>query len=172
MLGNEPGPVCHFLLLTSVLRWLSGPLCDALTGDANGHEMLSLLERKSMFLSREGGTRDWFRYHRLFRDLIRHELQSEMPEKEGRFSAQPPSGISPAGTWTAPRPTSSRPRNGNRSSIWCPPTEENLFESSEPATALAWLTKVPVHVRAERKLVLLQEAILNTMVGKTHVAAE
>ena len=47
-----------------------------------------------------------------------------------------------------------------------------LFESSEPATALAWLTKVPVHVRAERKLVLLQEAILNTMVGKTHVAAE
>jgi ATP/maltotriose-dependent transcriptional regulator MalT len=74
----EPG-VREFLLRTSVLDRLTGPLCDALTGGTDGQAMLEHLERANLLLVPLDDERRWYRYHRLFADLLRARLGVEHP---------------------------------------------------------------------------------------------
>ena len=77
ILAHQPPEVRRFLLRTSVLERLTAPLCDALTGDNDGQRMLDELERRGLFLSPLDNRRRWFRYHRLFRDVLRYTLVAE-----------------------------------------------------------------------------------------------
>lgn len=69
-----------FLLRTSILERMSGSLCDALTGENNGQATLETLAHDNLFLVPLDDERRWFRYHRLFADLLRNRLQSGHPE--------------------------------------------------------------------------------------------
>src|ERR1044072_490620 len=62
VLNCQTEQVQDFLLRTSVLTRLNGPLCDALTGDQRGHEMLEQLDRANLFLIRLDNRGEWFRY--------------------------------------------------------------------------------------------------------------
>src|SRR5262245_30855289 len=81
VLEQQPDKVRSFLLQTSVLDQLSGPLCDVLTGRSDGQEMLSHLERANLFLVPLDEERHWYRYHHLFADLLRVRLQSADPKR-------------------------------------------------------------------------------------------
>jgi LuxR family maltose regulon positive regulatory protein len=70
-----PGDLRRFLLQTSILERLCGSLCDAVTGQENGAEMLDELERRNLFLQPLDDHREWYRYHGLFRDFLRAELR-------------------------------------------------------------------------------------------------
>lgn len=65
----------QFLLHTSILDRLCGPLCDAVTGREDGQEMLETIERENLFLVPLDDRREWYRYHRLFADFLREELK-------------------------------------------------------------------------------------------------
>jgi LuxR family transcriptional regulator, maltose regulon positive regulatory protein len=67
-------PVLEFLLETSVLDRLSGPLCDAVTGCPGGQAMLERIERAGLFLIPLDDVRERWRYHHLFRDLLTARL--------------------------------------------------------------------------------------------------
>ncbi len=71
VLHRQPVHVQEFLLKTSVLNQLTGPLCDALTGEANGQALLESLERANLFLIPLDNERRWYRYHHLFAELLR-----------------------------------------------------------------------------------------------------
>ena len=60
-----------FLLATSVLERLSGPLCDAVTGLSGGAARLVQLERAGLFLIPLDDRRQWWRYHHLFAEVLR-----------------------------------------------------------------------------------------------------
>ena len=79
VLNCQTEHVQNFLLQTSVLTRLSGPLCDALTDDESGHETLEQLDRANLFLIRLDGRGEWFRYHHLFADLLRLKLKQKQP---------------------------------------------------------------------------------------------
>ena len=68
-----------FLLETSVLERLSGPLCDAVTGREGSQALLEEAERAGLFLIPLDEVRGWWRYHHLFADLLRARLQQEQP---------------------------------------------------------------------------------------------
>jgi LuxR family maltose regulon positive regulatory protein len=72
--------VQEFLLLTSILDRLTAALCRAITGQEDSAGLLQRLERANLFLVPLDQARDWYRYHRLFGDLLRHRLQVERPE--------------------------------------------------------------------------------------------
>lgn len=75
----QPAHLQAFLLQTSILNRLNGPLCDALLGDGksgSAQKMLQQLERNNLFLIALDNQRGWYRYHHLFRDLLRHQLLS------------------------------------------------------------------------------------------------
>jgi LuxR family transcriptional regulator, maltose regulon positive regulatory protein len=84
VLDGQPGQVRAFLLETSVLERLSGELCDAVTGRADGQAMLADIERAGLFLVPLDEVRGWWRYHHLFADLLRARLKAEQP---GRVQA-------------------------------------------------------------------------------------
>ena len=79
VLHRQPEPVRSFLIQTSILGLLSGPLCDAVTGLGDGKAMLEALDRKNLFLVPLDDRRQWYRYHHLFADVLRARLADEQP---------------------------------------------------------------------------------------------
>jgi LuxR family maltose regulon positive regulatory protein len=87
VLGWQPGNVKAFLLQTSILERLSGPLCDAVCGarseDAgrqSGQQILERLQEANLFVVPLDDERQWYRYHRLFADLLRQRLRQVEPD--------------------------------------------------------------------------------------------
>lgn len=81
VLQRQPDQVRSFLLQTSILDRLSGPLCDAVTGQGGGKAMLEALDRGNLFLVPLDDTRRWYRYHHLFADVLRARLLDEQPDR-------------------------------------------------------------------------------------------
>jgi len=79
VLQRQPDRVQAFLLQTSILGRLSGPLCDAVTGQGGGKAMLEALDRGNLFLVPLDDRRRWYRYHRLFADVLQARLLDEQP---------------------------------------------------------------------------------------------
>lgn len=71
---QKPG-VQDFLLKTAILDRLSAPLCDAVTDRNDSNRVLTLLEQANLFIIPLDQSRRWFRYHRLFTELLRHRLK-------------------------------------------------------------------------------------------------
>ena len=80
VLQRQPERVRSFLLQTSVLGRLSGPLCDAVTGRDGGRAMLEALDRGNLFLVPLDDRRRWYRYHHLFADVLQAHLLDEQPD--------------------------------------------------------------------------------------------
>jgi len=79
VLARQPDRVQAFLLQTSILGRLSGPLCDAVTGQGGGKAMLEALDRGNLFLVPLDDRRRWYRYHHLFADVLQARLLDEQP---------------------------------------------------------------------------------------------
>ena len=80
VLHRQPEHVRSFLLQTSILGRLSGPLCDAVTGQDGGKATLEALDRGNLFLVPLDDRRQWYRYHHLFADVLRARLLDEQPD--------------------------------------------------------------------------------------------
>ena len=79
VLQRQPERVQAFLLQTSILGRLTGPLCDAVTGQGGGKTMLEALDRGNLFLVPLDDRRRWYRYHQLFADVLHARLLDEQP---------------------------------------------------------------------------------------------
>ena len=83
VLERQPAQVRAFLLETSVLERLSGPLCDAVTGRPGSQALLEQIEREGLFLVPLDEVRGWWRYHHLFADLLRARLEQQPGQAAG-----------------------------------------------------------------------------------------
>jgi LuxR family transcriptional regulator, maltose regulon positive regulatory protein len=81
VLQRQSDRVRTFLLQTSILGRLSGPLCDAVTGHGGGKGILETLDRGNLFLVPLDDRRRWYRYHHLFADVLRARLLDEHPDQ-------------------------------------------------------------------------------------------
>jgi LuxR family maltose regulon positive regulatory protein len=88
VLDRQDNEIQAFLLKTSILSRLTGPLCDAVLAgkdceasrpQSDSQTILVLLERANLFLVPLDDERRWFRYHHLFADLLRSRLQKARP---------------------------------------------------------------------------------------------
>jgi LuxR family transcriptional regulator, maltose regulon positive regulatory protein len=79
VLAGQPEAIRAFLLRTSILERLSGPLCDAVLEAQGSAELLRELERSNLFLVPLDHRREWYRYHHLFAQLLRLELAAGEP---------------------------------------------------------------------------------------------
>ena len=81
VLGAQSPETQQVMLDLSVLDRFNGPLCEAVTGFADGAALLEQLEEANLFLIPLDNRRDWYRYHKLFGDLLQHRLRQLHPEK-------------------------------------------------------------------------------------------
>jgi LuxR family maltose regulon positive regulatory protein len=157
VLERQNPQVREFLLETSVLERLSGELCDAVTGRAGSQAMLQDIERAGLFLVPLDEVRGWWRYHRLFADLLRARLQAEQP---GRV----PALHRAAATWSEEHDLADdavRHALAAGDTAWAARLVERHVEEllgrSEGVTLRRWLSALPAEsVRARPRLCLAQ----------------
>ena len=83
VLNRQPEPIQQFLIQTSILERLCGPLCAAILGEGaqpGAELMLRQLESSNLFLFPLDQQRYWYRYHQLFADLLRKRLLQSAPD--------------------------------------------------------------------------------------------
>jgi LuxR family maltose regulon positive regulatory protein len=76
--GAQPESLQEFLLETSILSRLAGPLCDAVTGREDSGLMLEQLERANLFLTPLDSGGHWYRYHALFAEAMQHYARQRL----------------------------------------------------------------------------------------------
>ncbi len=81
VLNGQSADAHEFLLVTSVLERLTPALCDEVTGHVGSAEILRQMEDSNSFVIALDDKRQWYRYHHLFRDLLRHELLVTDPDR-------------------------------------------------------------------------------------------
>jgi LuxR family transcriptional regulator, maltose regulon positive regulatory protein len=165
VLDRQPEPLRGFLLETSVLERLCGPLCDAVTGRGDSQQLLEQVERANLFLVPLDEVRGWWRYHHLFADLLRARLQQQ-PERVAElhraaaawheahgFADEAVSHTLAAGEvgWAA--------RLVERHI-------EGLLRRSEGATLGRWLAALPAEAVDSRARLCLAQAVAAVVVGQ------
>jgi LuxR family maltose regulon positive regulatory protein len=90
VLRRQPENVQAFLLRTSILERLTGPLCDALrleqeAGADEGQAMLNRLEHANLFVIPLDERHQWYRYHHLFADSLRVCLAQTWPDRVAEY---------------------------------------------------------------------------------------
>jgi LuxR family maltose regulon positive regulatory protein len=86
LLAHLPTERVAFLTRTAVLDRLSGPLCDAVLETTGSAAVLASLERSNLLVVPLDRQREWYRYHPLFRELLRGELERSEPELAGELT--------------------------------------------------------------------------------------
>jgi ATP/maltotriose-dependent transcriptional regulator MalT len=93
-LNQRPKGTLKFLIQTSILERLCGPLCDAVTGDSSGQAFLEELERANLFITALDDMGIWYRYHPLFAEVLQARLQQSQREQVAELHRR-------AGNWHA-----------------------------------------------------------------------
>lgn len=81
VLNQQPAKIKQFLLETSILTRLCGPLCDAVTEHSDSQKILDQLEKANLFISPLDDERYWYRYHQLFASILYNQLVKSSPER-------------------------------------------------------------------------------------------
>jgi LuxR family transcriptional regulator, maltose regulon positive regulatory protein len=91
VLTRHTEELCRFLMETSVADRLCGQLCDSLLGRPGSGAVLRELERMNLFVVALDDHREWYRYHRLFQEMLQAELDRTEPSArralQGRAAA-------------------------------------------------------------------------------------
>jgi LuxR family maltose regulon positive regulatory protein len=156
----------RFLLRISVLDEMCSDLVAHLTGEPSPQLILEELERESMFLVPLDTHREWYRFHHLFRELLRYRLRSEDPLEEASLLRQAASWhlergqVSPAVDYLL------RARDWEGALDVIMARGSDVFERGEMATVIRWINQVPETLRAPRQDVNLLLATLKVAEGQ------
>ena len=155
VLARQPADVRDFLLQTSILDRLSGPLCDAVTGASGGKAVLELLDRSNLFVVPLDDSRQWYRYHHLFADVLRTHLLEEQPAEVAELHRR-------AGQWYD---AAGEPVAAVRHALAAGDVENaadrverailGLLRDRREATARRWLDDIPPDVVRTRPVLAL-----------------
>lgn len=80
VLNQQPPSIKQFLLETSILEHMCGPLCDAVTDRSDSQSILAQLEAANLFISPLDDERRWYRYHQLFATILHNQLVRDEPQ--------------------------------------------------------------------------------------------
>jgi LuxR family maltose regulon positive regulatory protein len=166
VLQREPEHIRSFLLQTSILDRLNGPLCDAVTGQVDGRGILENLERGNLFIIPLDDRRLWYRYHHLFTEVLLAHMQEEQP-------GQIPLLHRRASTWYE---QNDLPADAIRHALAAGDSERaaELIEKAYPAmdtsfqsaTWLGWVRKLPDEVVRARPVLCVDYAWALTDCGE------
>ena len=150
VLQAQPDDRREVLLHISVLDSMSAELVAHLTDEPSPQLVLEELERDSMFLVPLDTRRQWFRFHHLFRDMLRFKLRAEQPGAEVRL-------LNRAASWHLERgDVSTALEYLLRAENWSDALDvimargSEVFEKGEMATVIRWISQVPESARADR----------------------
>jgi len=143
VLQRQPERVRSFLLRTSILDRLSGPLCDAVTGQEGGKAMLESLDRGNLFVVPLDDRRSSYRYHHLFADVLRAHLADEQPDRVPDLHRRASGWYERNGEWPEAIRHALAASDVERAAGLVERTARATLRGSRSARLLAWLRALP-----------------------------
>jgi LuxR family maltose regulon positive regulatory protein len=166
VLGRQSPEIHSFLLRTSILERLSGSLCDALIGEHNGAATLESLDHANLFLTPLDDRGHWYRYHRLFADVLRERLLKTRPGEVAGLHRQAAGWLAQNGQ---PRVAMGHAIAGEDFGLAAAIGEQaggQLLASGEWPTLLEWLDALPDDVVHQRPELTLYAAWASALAGR------
>ena len=143
ILSQQPAQTQAFLLYTSLVERLTGSLCDALTGQHDGQEMLEHLEAANLFLLPLDSQRSWYRYHRLFAEAMQQKLRRQQPETLPALYLKASCWYEQQGWMTDAVETALAGQQFERAAHLIESTKKTMIQCGETATLLRWVQELP-----------------------------
>jgi LuxR family maltose regulon positive regulatory protein len=172
VLDALPAEGRELLLRMSPLDVVNAELLDHVLDRCDGGALIERLEQESMFLLAVDERREWFRFHHLFRDLLRYRLRTENAVEEGRILVRAAEFHLDRGEQAPAIEYLLRARKWGRAldAIMTPGAQ--VLERSEARSVIRWITAVPEAERAGRLDVALELGILPEMQGDASRATD
>ena len=169
VLQQQDADMQEFLLQTAVLDRLNTPLCNALTGRQDSHTLLQNLLQANLFLIALDENGEWYRYHHLFAELLRHQLRisrfdtAVLHRRAGRWFreqelfAEAVPHLLAAKAW-------------EELSAVLLPISERMLRRGEALTLLRWLEEIPVAIRQQQPALAMQHVWALILTGALDTA--
>src|SRR5215213_6723500 len=166
VLEGQDERVQTFLLETSILGSLSGPLCDAVTGREDGRRTLARLERENLFLVPLDDERIWYRYHHLFADFLRGRLERERPGLSATLHRRASAWCEQNSLIVEAVSHALRAGDHEQSARLMEQSVGQTWYRGEVVTLLGWLEKLPEEAMRRRPLLVVWYAATLMLVGR------
>ena len=166
VLAGLPKEVREFLLKTSVLRRMTGPLCDVVVGREGSGKVLRELARSNLFvvpLDEEG---EWYRYHHLFSDLLLYELRSNQPELVRVLHGRASAWLGGAGFFEENIRHAIAARDYERASMLVARHWYEYVFAGQTATVERWLEALPEDLINSDSALALVKAWISALYGR------
>ena len=152
VLQRQPEPIRSFLLQTSILDRLNGALCDAVTGQEEGNARLEALERGNLFVVRMDDNRHWYRYHRLFAEVLSVHLLAEQPDQAPTLHRRASEWYEHHGSAADAIRHALAARDFTRAAALVERSIPTMRSTRQEAAALGWLKALPDELVRARPL--------------------
>jgi LuxR family maltose regulon positive regulatory protein len=176
--NQQPPQIQKFLLRTSILDRLSGPLCDdVLAADSSVEEnqetqppaqqTLDYLESSNLFLIPLDEERIWYRYHHLFANLLRQRLRREAPEDIERLQRRASDWCAANGSYEEAFQYALAARDFQAAAQIVERQGLQLLKIGALSTILNWFTKLPEEIISARPRLNVYYAWTLILTGQT-----
>lgn len=143
VLQRQPDHVRSFLLQTSILDRLYGPLCDAVTRQEEGNARLQSLERGNFFVVPLDDRRHWYRYHHLFAEVLSAHLRADQPDQVATLHRRASTWYEQHGSAADAIRHALAAEDFARAANLVELAWSTMLRSRQEATALSWLKTIP-----------------------------
>ncbi len=168
ILEQQSEGVQTFLLRTSILDRLCGPLCDAVLLDpsASGQETLEYLECANLFIVPLDNERRWYRYHHLFADVLRMHFMAEQPDEGSALHRRASEWHEENGDLRAAFHHAIAAGDFVRAAGLAEAAWQGMNENFQMAAWLGWVRKLPEELIRTRPVLCTQTAQAFTDTGE------
>lgn len=167
VLNRQPERVQNFLLQTSILSRLSGPLCDAVINRNDSQQMLDTVETANLLIVPLDDERSWYRYHHLFADLLRQRLHQAMPEQVNRLHRRASVWFEQEGLTAEAILHALAIQDYERAADILEPAAPLMITESKPSALLSWLERLPDEIVETRPWLSVSGAWANLLSDRT-----
>ncbi len=172
VLRKQSPQVQDFLLKTSILPRLNGPLCHALIDGLSGLEgqsTLAALEKANLFIYPLDQQRVWYRYHRLFSDLLRRQLARRDKEQVKELNRRASRWFEDQLLWPESITHAFQAGEHERAANLIEQVSEHYLMRSEVVTLRQWLEELPEEILQTRGALCAAQGWMDLLAGESIV---
>jgi serine/threonine-protein kinase PknK len=158
--------LAEFVMTTSVTERTCGALASALAGVARGQAMLEDVEQRGLFLQRIDDDPNWFHYHHMFAEFLRHRLERDRPDRVEQLHLTASTWFAEHGYLNDAVDHALAAGDPNRAVDLVEQDETKLLEQSKMTTLLGIVKKLPTQLVVSRARLQLSIAWANVLLQR------
>jgi LuxR family maltose regulon positive regulatory protein len=155
MLDGLPVELVDFMLRTAILDWLSGPLCEAVTGSSSSRTILASLAQRQMLLTPLDSDGVWLRYHTLLAEYLRQRLEADRGIEVRELHRRAAFWYASQELWTEAVQHAIAAGDSDRAISWMKNCAMALIKRGDLFTLLEWQRQFPEELMRDQSEVRL-----------------